>query len=241
MPTPVKLPTIVENVIVHTDSVKTILVRPERRCPSFKPGQFLHLAIDPYDPSFNWPESRVFSIANSPTRNEILKIIFAVKGAFTSRMFTEVRTGDRLFVKLPYGDFTFPETDRPVVLIAGGTGVTPFLSYLEYAVDKRLTNRITLHYGMRSPDQFICGPVLEECQRRLHSFNLYCYLEQGDGLGDFRVQGRGYIPLQEIISREPGPRCLYYLSGPPIMIVDFKRALLEEGIPGDDIKMDDWA
>jgi ferredoxin-NADP reductase len=94
---------------------------------------------------------------------------------------------------------------------------------------------------MRSPDHFICGPVLEECQRRLRSFNLYCYLEQGDDLGGFRVQGRGYIPLREIISREPGPRCLYYLSGPPMMIADFKRALLEEGIPGNDIKMDDWA
>ena len=37
-----------------------------RRCPLFKPGQFLHLAIDPYDGAGFWPESRVFSIASSP-------------------------------------------------------------------------------------------------------------------------------------------------------------------------------
>ena len=66
MSTPVKLPAEVENIIHHTDGVKSFIMKPLKPCPNFKPGQFLHLAIDEYDPSFHWPESRVFSIANSP-------------------------------------------------------------------------------------------------------------------------------------------------------------------------------
>ena len=107
---------------------------PLEKCPSFKPGQFLHLAIDNYDPGFHWPESRVFSVASSPTRLETIRITFSVKGKYTKRMFTEVEEGDIVWLKLPYGSFTFTK-HKSLIFVAGGTGITPFLSFLEYAID----------------------------------------------------------------------------------------------------------
>ena len=82
MPTPIKLPAEVETIIQHTEDVKSFLMLPLKRCPNFKPGQFLHLAIDQYDPSFHWPESRVFSIANSPTRRDKIILWCSVSGVF---------------------------------------------------------------------------------------------------------------------------------------------------------------
>jgi len=190
-------------VVRHTDAVKTLLVRPAKKCPMFKPGQFLHLAMDAYDPSSNWPESRVFSIASSPTRRETLRIIFSVKGRFTRKMFDELNEGDEIFVKLPYGSFTFPDEDQPLVLVAGGTGITPFLSYLEYAVDSGLGRRIALYYGMRSPDDFVCGPVLSECRQRLKGFSFHCYLETDAGLPDVDVAGAGFIPCGPSCAKSP--------------------------------------
>ena len=139
MPTPIKLPAEVENIFHHADGVKSFIMKTSKPCPSFKPGQFLHLAIDEYDPSFHWPESRVFSIANSPTRRDKLRITFSVKGDFTERMYSEVKKGDVLWLKLPYGSFSFPEkSGTEIILIAGGTGITPFISFLEYAIDEKI-------------------------------------------------------------------------------------------------------
>jgi ferredoxin-NADP reductase len=241
MPTPLKLPALVLEVIQHTDDVKTVVMQPVKRCPVFKPGQFLHLAMDPYDPSSNWPESRVFSIASSPMRREMLKIIFSVKGKFTRRMFDEIKKGDEIYVKLPYGSFTFPEDDRGLVLVAGGTGITPFLSYLEYAIDLQMKRNILLYHGIRDPGHLVCGPLLSQCQETLRNFKCYCYLERGTDLTDIKAAGKGFIPLEEILhQRNVMPEALYYLSGPPEMVTNFKGAIVSAGVPQGQVLVDEW-
>jgi ferredoxin-NADP reductase len=241
MPTPLKLPARVLEVIQHTDDVKAIVIEPAKRCPAFKPGQFLHLALDPYDPSSNWPESRVFSIASSPMRRETLKIIFSVKGKFTRRMFDEIKKGDEIYIKLPYGSFTFPEGDRGLVLVAGGTGITPFLSYLEYAVDLDVKRNIVLYYGIRDPGHLVCGPLLSQCQKMLQNFKCFCYLENGTDLASVAVAGKGLVPAEEILSRaQIMPDALYYLSGPLEMVTSFKGAMVSAGVSQSQILVDEW-
>jgi ferredoxin-NADP reductase len=241
MPTPVKLPAIVEQVIQHTDSVKTVLVRPAKKCPMFRPGQFLHLAMDAYDPSSNWPESRVFSIASSPTRRDTLRIIFSVKGRFTRKMFDGLKAGDEIYVKLPYGSFTFPDDNRGLVLVAGGTGITPFLSYLEYAVDQRVTRPIILYYGIRDPEHLVCGPLLAECQEALQNLKCRLYLEHGTRLADMEVAGSGYIPAEVLLrERETIPNAPFYLSGPTEMVSSFRARLLAGGVSQTQVLVDDW-
>ena len=61
-----KIPCLVRAIIDHGERVYTRRARAIDAGPAFKPGQFLHLAIDPYDGAGFWPESRVFSIASSP-------------------------------------------------------------------------------------------------------------------------------------------------------------------------------
>src|SRR6187431_754833 len=105
MPVARKLACTVRSVVDHGDHVYTVELDTRGATPRFIPGQFLHLALDPYDGGF-WPESRVFSIASSPADRDRLLITYAVKGAFTSRMERELRPGGEVWVKLPYGTFT---------------------------------------------------------------------------------------------------------------------------------------
>ncbi len=94
----------------------------------FKPGQFLHLTLDEYDPSLPWPDSRCFSMQSNPSET-LLKITFSVKGNYTKRMADELSEGKIVYLKLPYGElFSRNYSSRPCVFIAGGTGITPFLS-----------------------------------------------------------------------------------------------------------------
>ena len=80
----------VERVVAHGEQVFTVTLRPERSVPRFRPGQFLHLTLDEYDPSGFWPESRVFSIASSPIHRDQVQISYAVKGRYTARMAQEL-------------------------------------------------------------------------------------------------------------------------------------------------------
>lgn len=122
-----KLPCRVQKIIDHGDRVYTVELLPERPLPRFKAGQFLHLALDDYNPSCFWPESRVFSIASSPTQRYYLRISYSVKGSFTTRMENDLHEGMLVWVKLPYGDFVIRD-NGDVVLLAGGTGITAFIS-----------------------------------------------------------------------------------------------------------------
>jgi len=241
MPTPVKIPAKIEKIVQYTRDVKSFIMKPLKTCPVFKPGQFLHLAIDEYDPSFHWPESRVFSIANSPTRNENIRIVFAVKGIFTKRMFDEITEGNKVWLKLPYGNFTFPENDSELVLIAGGTGITPFISYLEYALDKRSKNKIYLWYGVRSPEYIIFRNLLNQCQLILRNFHFRLFIENNIIKYNFDNVYKGPLSIENILhNNSPNAQWLYYISGPPQMIKSFKEIMLNRGIKEENIRIDEW-
>lgn len=236
-----KIPARVIEIVKRTGSVCSYILKPMKKCPNFKPGQFLHLAIDEYDPSFHWPESRVFSIANSPTRREKIRVTFSVKGKFTRRMFNEVKTGDVLWLKLPYGRFLFPDDGTDIVLIAGGTGITPFVSFLEYALDKEKNTEIKLYYGVRSPEYLIFDSLLENCEKKLKNFKYRIFIERNTSQIFFSNVTKGWLSIKTIIEEtKVNLNNIYYLSGPPQMILSFTEKLIENGILENKIMIDEW-
>ena len=241
MPTPIKLPAEVENIIHHANGVKSFIMKSLKPCPYFKPGQFLHLAIDEYDPSFHWPESRVFSIANSPTRREKLRITFSVKGTFTQRMYEDVKEKDILWLKLPYGSFLFPEDEEEIVLIAGGTGITPFVSFLEYAIDNEIQTKIRLYYGVKSTKYLVFESLLHECGRALNNFKCHIFFETNASSNTFDIVSKGTLSIKTILSDTTiNGNAIYYLSGPQEMIFSFKKELMMNDILGNKIIVDEW-
>lgn len=137
MATTVKFTAQVSRIVMHTADVVTYEFRYLDRRPRYKPGQFLHLALDPYDPSGYWPESRVFTIAKGMTDRECIRLTIAKKGAFTSRIIDELEVGRKVWMKAPYGEFIVKtDPEHETVLIAGGTGVTPFVAFMEDALVK---------------------------------------------------------------------------------------------------------
>src|SRR3954470_1179985 len=120
-----KLRCVVDRIVDHGEHVYTLALRPERPAPRFRAGQFLHLALDPYDPTGFWPESRVFSIASPPAARDRVTMTYAVHGPFTARMERDLVEGRQVWIKMPYGDFVI-DAQGDVVLLAGGTGMTAF-------------------------------------------------------------------------------------------------------------------
>jgi len=74
MSSPRKLRCTVSSITDHGGHVYTVDLASTVPMPAFRAGQFLHLTVDPYDPSSYWPESRVFSIASSPRERNRIRI-----------------------------------------------------------------------------------------------------------------------------------------------------------------------
>lgn len=193
----------------------------------YHPGQFLHIAIDPdYDGSSQWPDSRCFSMQSNPN-DETIKITYSVKGVFTKQMEQQLKVGSEVWLKLPYGDlFTQPHNKTNTVFIAGGTGITPFLSlfthesFTEY-IDPRI------YLGFRSKDYNIYE--LELSRSCNSSKFVKSFFEDSDGFIDI-----------DNIHQESAKESNYFISGPPVMIKAFKQTLISKGVPFNQILTDEW-
>lgn len=208
------------------DSLYLLLLRSKGKPFNFMPGQFLHLALDEYDPSQGWPESRCFSMQSSPSE-ELIKITYSVKGNFTNRMKNELKPGSEITLKLPYGGlFAQPHDKSNSVFIAGGTGITPFLSLFTHESFNGYTNP-HIYLGFRSKEHNIYHDELNR------SYNPSKFVKL------VYENLHGILDIQSIYS-ENGPNSDYFISGPPAMIKDFKQTLIAKGVRANRVLTDDW-
>jgi ferredoxin-NADP reductase len=220
---------VTREVIDHGEHVYTVVLDPADPVPRFQPGQFLHLALDPYESDGHWPESRVFSIASAPWERDRLQITYAVKGPFTTRMENELAPGRTVWVKLPYGEFTV-DRDRDAVLFAGGTGVTAFAAFLG-SLTPETTRCVLLFYGARTSELFVYRSLAEGCERDAPALHCTFVDEQRDG--QLSVD-RAWPAIAAL--RAP----VFYLSGPPPMLAALTDQLRGRGVPAEDIRTDAW-
>ena len=233
---PQKLRCEVSDVVDHGERVYSILLTPERAAPRFLAGQFLHLALDPYRPGDFWPDSRVFSIASSPTERDRLRITYAVKGPFTTRMEAELAKGREVWVKLPYGEFTIAG-DAGVCLIAGGTGITAFTAFLS-GLSAEHRQWIDLFYGARQPGLLVYRPMVQEAAGRCPRLRPH-YLAEQNVNGTDCLRGRLDMGTIGGLIREAGT-ATYYLSGPPAMLTTLQRELADRGVEPRRVRVDAW-
>ena len=224
-----RIPCRVLAVTDHGEHVFTVELEPSLAVPQFKPGQFLHLALDKPELGGFWPESRVFSIASSPRERDRLSITYAVKGVFTGRMERELAPGGAVWAKLPYGEFVI-DSSRDAVLFAGGTGVTAFTAFLQ-SLEPERGPRVQLFYGARKWDLFVYGPLAEACAREVPSLSCSLVCEETDG----RLQVDAAWPAIATL-HDP----VFYLSGPPEMLDALAAQLRRHEVPIEDVRTDAW-
>ena len=146
------------------DGLYTLQLAPQKGKFKYSPGQFLHLAIDgSYDGVGQWPDSRCFSMQSNPDEFNI-RVTYTVKGRFTSQMEKLLNVGSKVWLKMPYGDlFTREHSKVNTVFIAGGTGVTPFLSLFSHDSFTEYT-KPKIYFGFRTKKHNIYLNELDRTQ-----------------------------------------------------------------------------
>ncbi|HYD57108.1 MAG TPA: 2Fe-2S iron-sulfur cluster-binding protein [Burkholderiales bacterium] len=111
----------------------------------FRAGQYLEVLLA--DGS-----RRAFSMANPPQQSDgaLLHVRILPGGAFSDQALGALKSGDTIEVELPFGDFHLRESDKPAILLAGGTGFAPMKAIVEDAMKRNLGRELALYWGART-------------------------------------------------------------------------------------------
>lgn len=114
----------------------------------FTPGQFTELTLKGVGK--HW-----FTISSPPGSNEF-SITTRLTGSPFKNKLNELKVNDQVLVAEPMGDFVLPiDTSRPILLVAGGIGITPFLSMLKDGLKRGVNHQLYLLYAAAQTDDFI--------------------------------------------------------------------------------------
>jgi len=205
----------------------------------YLPGQFLHTVIEDLHPDERGIE-RWFTISSSPTEKNIIittRLISGKHSEFKDDLF-HLKPGDDIKVDGPEGKFVLPAEGKKILWIAGGIGVTPFISQMQYLLDtKDLERNIVLLYGLRTLDEDPCTELVKKCQKAMPKFQIERILSETIPK-DWNGQ-TGYIDakliknvIPDYIERE------LYVSGPEPMVDAMKAILLKIGVDENNLHQD---
>jgi CDP-4-dehydro-6-deoxyglucose reductase len=99
---------------------------------------------------------RAYSIANEPVASGVINLELHIRhypgGAFTDRVFGEMKARDMLQIEAPLGSFFLRDSQKPAIFLATGTGYAPIRAMLRETAASRLDRPITLYWGARELD-----------------------------------------------------------------------------------------
>ena len=189
----------------------------------FEPGQYVHLRPDGLD------LTRSYSMANASGSSQLEFFIRLVPGGQFSTWLQTARAGDGVHVGAPRGTFFLRQEPRARLMVAGGSGLAPFLSMLRQALHEDPVPT-TLIVGARSPEHLMAQSVLDTLQREIPGLTLHWTVEQGAWPG----ATTGY-PTDLIARLTIAPDTRVYLCGPPPMVEAGRRAAHAAGLHAADV------
>ena len=209
------------------DNVIELIVKPERLRP-FTPGQFVQLSLDIVSASERWPESRTFSIANHS--KDYLRFFIKNQGFYTNKIINETSLGTKVTIKYPFGEmFHKKYISCRNIFIAGGLGITPFLSLIEYFNSINNKN-FHLFYSVKKTIEFIDLEKLKGSVENLHLFTT----QEESKYTNRRINKDDLINLNIDVNDH------FYICGSKEFINYFKDILIEYSISLENVHMDEW-
>jgi ferredoxin-NADP reductase len=235
--------------VSECEDVHAFYLKPHdgRPLPLFKPGQYLTFQLDL--PGRDKPLVRCYSLSDSPHQKDYYRVTIKKEkappdkpdlppGAGSSFFADVLKEGDILNVKAPTGHFFLDMTKtNPVVLIAGGVGITPMLCMANAIAASGSKREAWFFFGVRNRREHIHKAELEKLAAENDNIHLHiCYSKPGesDAKGaDYRHEGRVSIELlKELL---PSNNFEYYLCGNGAFMKSITDGLEAWGVPEKDV------
>lgn len=205
----------------------------------FKAGQAVVLELlDP--PAAEGQKRRTFSLVSAPFESTLV-IATRMRDTAFKRALNALPDGASMKLTGPIGQFTLGDAGRPAVFIAGGIGITPFMSMLRQTARDGSTQPLLLFYSNRRPEDAAFLGELQELERNNDSFRLFATMT------DMASSARGWSGERGLLGADVIRRCvaglvapMYYVVGPPAMVVAMQETLRGIGIAESDIRSEEF-
>ena len=212
----------VAKVEPHKDAaiVLELDVDPTGTAPAFLPGQYVNIDVP------GTGLSRSYSFSSAPGEGRIGFLIKTIPGGLMSGWLARAKPGDRLNLTGPLGSFYLRDVQRPLLLLAGGTGLAPFLSMLEVLARAGSTQTIHLIYGVTRDLDLVLNDALEGYAARLANFTFSTVVAEAESTHPRKGWVTQHMPEELIAAGDFDT----YLCGPPPMVDAVRRYFDENGI-----------
>jgi ferredoxin-NADP reductase len=214
--------------------------------PRFRPGQYLTFQLRvPEQPQ---PIVRCYSLSDSPEQREHYRCTIKrlppprdkpdAPPGLASSSFHDLREGDLVDVRAPSGNFCLDvNVGRPVVLVAGGIGLTPVLAMLNAICDANARRETWFFYGVRNRREHAMHQHLKSIAAQHANVTVVvCYSDPTETCiegADYDV--RGWVSVELFKRMLPSNNYEFYICGPPPMMETVTRDLREWGVPDADV------
>jgi PAS domain S-box-containing protein len=196
---------------------------------AFKAGQYIRVTLPNLPAETPGGNTRDFTISSSPNKKGSITISFRNSNSVFKTSFLSALPGTKVMVQGPLGVFTLPKSPEiPLVFIAGGIGVTAFLSMIRYLAESKIPQRVALVYVNSSARRAAYQKELQAIAKTNPSVTL---VDSTEHIG------------AEFIKRhiKYSPRTVWYICGPPQMILDLAKMLPQQlGVEESNIRSEEY-
>ncbi|MBN2029177.1 2Fe-2S iron-sulfur cluster binding domain-containing protein [bacterium] len=209
----------------------------------FKPGQYVQLQSVSYD-DVKESVSRAYSIASSSDEKKSIDLMIRLvpEGICTTWVHQYLSEGDEVRFTGPMGDFCLCEGTGEIIMVAGGSGMAPIVSFLRYLIQTKSKRKVTYFFGAVTKKDLFYLDEMKRFEKEMVDFTFIPALSQPEPDDQWDGEtGLITVPMKKYIQQIDTETCQAYLCGSPGMIKACVQILNENGVTSDRIFYDPFA
>ncbi|KAA6475607.1 ring-hydroxylating dioxygenase ferredoxin reductase family protein [Agrobacterium rhizogenes] len=210
----------VARVTPHNDAAILLELDVEAAAPAFLPGQYVHIGVP------GSSQSRSYSFSTAPAEQRIGFLIKKIPGGVMSNWLERAAVGTNLELTGPLGSFYLREVKRPLLFLAGGTGLAPFLSMLEVLARENSRQKIHLIYGVTRDLDLVLVDEIKAYAARLPNFSFATVVAEETSSHPRKGWITQHMPTEVL----HGGDVDVYLCGPAPMVDAVRKHFDDNGV-----------
>ncbi|MBD9651560.1 ring-hydroxylating dioxygenase ferredoxin reductase family protein (plasmid) [Ensifer sp. PDNC004] len=214
-----KISATVARVTPHNDAAIVLELEVDA-APAFLPGQYVNIDVP------GSGQSRSYSFSSAPGEQRLGFLIKKIPGGVMSTWLERAEVGTKLDLTGPLGSFYLREVQRPLLLLAGGTGLAPFLSMLEQLAQTNREQKVHLIYGVTRDLDLVLVDHIEAYAKRLPNFTFATVVADAGSNHPRKGWVTQHMP-EDVLN---GGDVDVYLCGPPPMVDAVRKHLDDTGV-----------